>query len=266
MHRECPAWVEERVLRFMNQAGTWQKLIDNMRELGSDPGARSHDHLIGQKVAARILETRNLLPGMAFSTLGQLRDIRGLGEDKYRAILKAFSRPSASVLTDALAQAKLPGQSRAHLYPLTTYPSDEASYQELITTPYALKEWVTTHLLAYAGRRGHGALVCKMLDQSIQQAFVEGSDNSDSGAALALALWLYQFQADDCFPFPAALEACTRYIGPAAGEGPFMRLWLIKPLDQGLLFAGGGPAAWPVAGHDGERSVTVWLGGMEGGS
>ena len=260
MKREWPEWVEEKVLRFLNTAETASDFA-NLTASSLLPGSDgSPDLLIGKKVAARILDTRDHLGDGIFTHLHQLRDIRGVGADKFASIMEVFNRPSSQKLIDALNQTGLSVDSARLLVPQTGYVQSVVAYEELTGNAYIFREHIASRLATLARQMGHTPLAEKMLEQSMQHAFIEPYDNNDSGAALALALWLYQFKADECFPFPKALDACRAYIGHStrSGSSP-MQLWLIKPLDQTLLYPGGAPAALPVVGHEAERSLTLWL-------
>lgn len=227
----------------------------------STPTSTTSNHLLGPKVAERVIQIRDHLPEREFTNLHQLQDIRGIGEDKFASIMDAFNKPSSHLLTDALEQSESGSKPPGLLIPQTTYLESSQAYNILCTSAYALRELVSAQLMQLARGMNLSAVVQKMLDQSMQQAFIESYDNRDSGAALALALWLYQFKADDCFPFARALDACNRYIGPAVQTSGYqLQLWIIKPLEQSLLFPNGAPSALPVVGDQSECSVTLWLG------
>jgi len=89
--------VKDRVLNFLNSAANAISIANVERREGpvyDDPtkgyGDQILDYDIGITVAQRIIDKRNTLSGNKFTSLSQLSNIGGFGQDKYDDLLYSF--------------------------------------------------------------------------------------------------------------------------------------------------------------------------------
>lgn len=92
--RRISGWLENRVLLFLNGAGSPANIAGDEPQTGpvlDNPwtgyGDQIDDYDIGITVAKRILEKRNSFSSKQFSSLSQLRNIQGFGIDKLNDLL-----------------------------------------------------------------------------------------------------------------------------------------------------------------------------------
>ena len=104
---EVPPAVEERVLDFLNSATTWVDIAGIESQYGpiyDDPahgyGDQYQDYDIGETTANEILAERSRLGAAGFTSLAQVRSVRGVGEDKINDLVYSFRDPANSTIVD----------------------------------------------------------------------------------------------------------------------------------------------------------------------
>ena len=260
---KLPTWVRERVLHFLNEAGDARSLLSQLPENKSEAEGRSPEYFLGHKVAERILEMRENLPGRRYSNLKQLRDVRGLGADKFKTILQSFNLPSALLFVNSLYEKKILSKNNWTLQPHTLFFEEREEYQEHAHDPCRLKAKVQDLLATLAQKHECSAAESRLVHHLIENAFPDAYTNSTDEAALALALWFYQFDADNWFSQERIREECQTYFSLYRGSHPWrMDLYLLKPFDHSLLLQGLAPKALPVVCTEAELSITIWLSGL----
>lgn len=260
---ELPPWVRERVLQFLNEAQDARELLNMLPESRSIEAKRSQDYFLGHKVAERILEMRDHLPSKRYTNLKQLRDVRGLGADKFKTILEVFNLPSALLFVNGLYEKGILSQNNWTLQPYTIFFEEKDAFLEKTRTPCLLKTQVQKMLSGMAQKRELPNAERRLLHHLIEHAYPDAYDNQTEDAALALALWFYQFDADNWFSFERIREECQNYFRLYQGSHPWrMDLYLLKPFDHSLLMNGLAPKSLPVVCVEAELSVTIWLSGL----
>ncbi len=89
--------LESKILDFLNNASTWDDIAGIEPMVGpvlDDPEKGDHrpfkGYDIGEITAKNILNRRNSLSGGKFTSVAQVKDIRGMGEDKYHDLEYTF--------------------------------------------------------------------------------------------------------------------------------------------------------------------------------
>lgn len=258
-----PSWVRVRVLHFLNEASDARTLLNQIPETKSEVDGRPQDYFLGHKVAERILEMREILPGKRYSNLKQLRDVRGLGSDKFKTILQSFNLPSAQLFVNGLYEKKVLSKDNWTLQPHTLFFEKRAEFLEITHDSCRLKSRVQNMLAELAQKHERPVAERRLLHHMTESAFSDTYTNSTDEAALALALWFYQFDADNWFTIEKIQEECQTYFGLYRGSHTWrMDLHLLKPFDHSLLIDGLAPKALPVVCAEAELSVTIWLSGL----
>lgn len=94
-----PAEVGDAMLRlvkadslgFLNTATSPEQIMERIKDDPAFNLSPSKAYAIGETVAQKIIETRNSLPGNKYTSLNQLLDVIGVGEDKVQDITYSFS-------------------------------------------------------------------------------------------------------------------------------------------------------------------------------
>lgn len=91
---------EEAAIQWLNTVQTWQEIAGEEPETGpvvdspwSGYGDQINDYDIGETTAIKILEDRAKLPGDQFTTIAEVRAVKGVGEDKINDLLYTFGGP-----------------------------------------------------------------------------------------------------------------------------------------------------------------------------
>ena len=94
--------IEIRILDFLNQVSTPEEISLQSQGVKDDPnhgfGDQIHDPGIGKTVAQRIIDKRDQCPNSKLTSIQQLDDIAGFGQDKLNDLVYSFSRPQKDSL------------------------------------------------------------------------------------------------------------------------------------------------------------------------
>ncbi len=104
---DVPQDVENRILNFLNSANSWEDIAGVEPQAGpafDDPatgyGDQINDYDIGEAAATEILNERNALRNNKFASLGQVRNVYGVGVDKINDLIYTFRNPINSTVVD----------------------------------------------------------------------------------------------------------------------------------------------------------------------
>lgn len=96
-----PYTVEEDILQFLNDAESWQDIAGVEPQAGpvfDDPekgySDRGRGYDIGKITATKILDKRRELGSAGFTSLSEVRSVRGVGEDKINDLFYTFRKPA----------------------------------------------------------------------------------------------------------------------------------------------------------------------------
>ncbi|WP_035467696.1 baseplate J/gp47 family protein [Algoriphagus mannitolivorans] len=172
--------VEAAFLDFLNKATTWIDIagiepqagpvFDNP-ELGSHRPFKGYD--IGETTAENILKTRNSLPGNKFTSVEQVKSVRGMGEDKIADLYFSFQTQKHQLID--LGPAGIQLVLKCHLIPdqdaVMGY-SEEVLLQKFKTSQAVLKVELAETIQSYAYPILQGAKLTKV-DISVEVIGVE---------------------------------------------------------------------------------------------
>ena len=172
--------VEAAFLDFLNKATTWIDIagiepqagpvFDNP-ELGSHRPFKGYD--IGETTAKNILADRNSLPGNKFTSVEQVKSVRGMGEDKIADLYFSFQTQKHQLIDLGAAGIQL--VLKCHLIPdqdaVVGY-SEEVLLQKFKTSQAVLKVELAETIQSYAYPVLQGAQLTKV-DLSVEAIGVE---------------------------------------------------------------------------------------------
>lgn len=105
---EVPTAIIARILQFLNSATTWQSIAGAEPATGpvtDDPDKgyhhRGQGYDIGKDTARRLIEKRNSLGEEGFTSLDQVKSVRGMGPDKINDLIYSFRSHSNSTTIDS---------------------------------------------------------------------------------------------------------------------------------------------------------------------
>ncbi|MFM9947375.1 MAG: hypothetical protein ACKV1O_05500 [Saprospiraceae bacterium] len=242
---------KERVVNFLNRAQTAAEI--------TDPAVlKDHEnkgYTIGEEVAKRILEIRNILPAKRFMGFHQVEAVPGLGNDKLKDLAFSISPPAAEAFRQRMYDGVILDnwQLTAH----TVFFDDRRAFFDLVQTASRFRDWVGEQVKEMAFQKSGTQQIGRLAKKLLQCAFLESFDTSHYGA-IAFAFWLYRFDADNWFSFEQVREETERYLGYYAKNQHRLELRLFKDFDVSTLVQAISVDELPVVVNYGEQEVTIW--------
>jgi hypothetical protein len=247
-------WTIKRIMGFFNRANTVTDLTQSI--LKDDPGTGTGKYAIGEVVARRILDRRNVLPGRRFVAIAQINGIQGLGEDKFHDLVYTFRLPAAEAFQESLFANLLADNWQIDEH--TIRFEDQGEFLEIVESDRTFRKWLIEELGVLGRKRmfhrfATGA-ACERLSRSAMTAYPSGHLG-----AHALALWFYSFDQDNWFSFPEILRETMLYLDfmPFMDERTELRMF--HGFDnQDLLVEGLTVSDLPVVVNYAEKAITIW--------
>lgn len=252
-----PDWVQQRILGFFNRARNIAMILDGtIQDDPSDGPGRT----IGPTLAARILRTKNGLPRRRFTELAQLDAIPGIGPNTLQDLVYSFGTNAAEAFRTSMYASNtiFPANWPLEFF---RYPIDDAeAFQALATDPEQLRRFVSDKVAGIAQDNGIADADRDAMLGNLATAYLDPYTNSTPEAAYALALWFYQFDADNWFSWEGIQGQTLPYFEHHMHATIWqMDLYLFRGfVNRGLVPPGIAPAALPVVVNWAERVVTIW--------
>ncbi|MEM0997391.1 MAG: hypothetical protein AAGN35_09945 [Bacteroidota bacterium] len=252
-------WTIKRILGFFNRAQAVTDLTESI--LKDDPGTGTGKYAIGEVVARRILDRRNLLMGRRFVAIAQLNGIQGLGEDKFHDLVYTFRLPAADAFKESLFANVLADNWTVESHTINFASGDD--FLAVVESDRIFRRWLIEEVGALSQMRMFHPFAigeaCERLHRSAMTAYPSGHLG-----AYALALWFYSFDQDNWFSFDEMLHETTLYLNfmPFMDERTELRMFHGFDND-GFLTEGLTISDLPVVVNYAETSVTVWSARLE---
>lgn len=248
-------WVAKRLLGLFNRASIAADI--SYHSLRDDPTTGQGRFIIGEKVAQRIIDKRNKLPGMMFREIAQLSGIDGLGDGKLNDLLDVLSTPSAEAFRVSMYHHVL-RESHWMLEHCSTKFEDEEQFLNIAADTRLLTEFVIGQARIIARDRYRDNRLHAKIASAIQKAPLELYD-SGHVAAHAFALWLFKLTADSWFSYEQVQRETAAYLD-------FMPDWLDRTdlfmfhgfKNEGQLTGPISPLGLPVTVNHAEHTISLW--------
>lgn len=251
LQKELLPAMERRLLGFLNHINDATALSDAIRDRHQNGGTG-----IGEKVAERLLKARTELPGRRFEDLHQVEAVPGVGEDKILDLMHAFKQPAAQAFRSNMYNGVI--LSNWELEYFTSIFEDDMSFQEVIDSKSSLAEFVGEQVEQISLERYSNSKAAELAGELVERCYDEYFPDSHFGA-YALALWFYQFDADNWFSFERVLKETEKYLNFYPEWEDRLELHLYKGFDNtGVLVDPVTQVDLPVVINRGERAVTIW--------
>jgi len=254
-----PEWVANRILGFFNRAQNIDDILDGT--IKDDP-SDGPGYTIGRQLADRILRTRKeLKPFGRFTEFEQLDNIPGLGRGTLQDLVYSFGTSAAQAFRDYMYGEYVIYEANWPLEFFRYEIEDKATFNEIARNDERFREWMGQQIGQLCGKRGVKEKDCNSMLQDLQTAYIDRYFNGTPAAGYALALWFYQFDADNWFSWERIQEACIRYFNHHSGAYPWeMELRLLRGFTQrGIIQPGITPDALPVVFNWPEQCITIWV-------
>jgi hypothetical protein len=250
---DTPKWAISRTLAFLNSATCVADITNGIKNFS----ASEKGYTIGEKVAQRILDKRESLPYKRFSSIEELENIQGFGQDKRQDLILSVSMPADQYFQQQM-RSQLLGENWNLNYHTITFknPTDflQVAENEATLTHYVSQE---VGQIAIA-QKGESDLFGRLAAFIVPSCYVERF-NSAEQARFAFALWFYKIDEDNWFSFNRVLELIQLYLTYHENDNQYMDFLFYKGFPNGIALVNGLTSKdLPVVINYAEQKVTIW--------
>ena len=251
--RGIEPYIIKRILSNLNTFATAEELSKAVK---NNPATGIGGYDIGEIVAQRILDRRAELPNDKFTSIGQLKAVSGLGDDKFRDLVYTFGNPSAELFRSEMYERVI-GYNWNLAFHRVEF-SDQDEFLAIVDDMSAFREWMVYTISDLAEKRtGNCELFEKVMAQIASSAIQEY--NSGHIASYALALWFYRFDQDNWFTYESAREVAEKYLDFFTNPMERTELRMFYGFEnQGLLAQPVTVTGLPVVVNYAEKAITIW--------
>lgn len=249
-----PDWVKNRIMGFFNRAQNVNDILDG--SIQDDP-TDGPGNTLGRTLAARIIRTKNTLPKSRFTDFNQVANIQGIGQGTLDDLVFSFGDAAAEYFRTQMYANNVIYEENWPLQYYRTVIEDKNEFTHVISDPERLKEWVAGTVKEYCESSKRD---CSEMLSQLQNAYIDQYHNSSPTAAYALALWFYEFDADNWFSWERIQEQTLKYFDYHMGAYPwYMELYFFKGVKQNLIKPGICPDDLVMVVNWPERAITIWV-------
>lgn len=252
-----PTWVANRILGFFNRVQSIDEIVNGpIQDDPSDGPGRT----IGPTLAARILRERNNLRWRRFREFKEFDAIPGVGEGTIRDLVYSFGTSAAQAFQDRMYDDSIIFEENWTLEYFQTTFDEQETFNELVNDEEAFRQWIVEKVGAIGQERGADKQQIDEMTQQLSTAYMDTYFNTIPAAGYALALWFYEFDADNWFSWERIQEPTGAYFSHHDGYPWEMELKFFKGFtQQGIIRPGITPEDLPVVINWPERAITIWF-------
>lgn len=250
--RGVEPWILKRIMTNLNSIGSAKELSKTVKD---NPG-NGLGYDIGEKVAQRILDRRAELPCDQFTSIGQLKAVPGLGNDKFRDLVYTFGNPAADLFRTEMYD-RIIGYNWNLAFHRVEF-EDQDEFLAKVDDISAFREWMVYTVAELAEKRTGN---CELFEKITAQIASSSIQEYSSGhvAAYAFALWFYRFDQDNWFTFDAVREVAASYLDYFTNHNDRTELRMFYGFqNQGLLAQPVTISGLPVVVNYAEKAITIW--------
>lgn len=257
-HPEIPIWIQNRIVGFFNWARNVDMILDGT--IKDDP-SDGPGNTMGRTLAARILRERNNMPRRRFNDLEEIDRITGVGPGTLKDLVYSFGVSAAEAFQKSMYDS---GTIYRENWPLEFFRftfEDQNAFNEIAQDQEKLRSFIVEKFTAVCREREVDTKAADTMIRDIQSAYIDPYSNSTPAAAYALALWFYEFDADNWFSWERIQEQAIGYFDHNSNTYPwFMELYFFKGFrNRGIISPGICPEDLPVVVNYAEQAVTFWI-------
>lgn len=251
--RGVEPWILKRILTNLNGFETAAEISAGVR---NNPLSGLGGYDIGTKVAQRIIDRRSEFSSNQFTSIGQLKAIPGLGEDKFQDLVYSFGVSAADLFRNEMYEKVI-----GHNWNLTFHRErfeDQDEFLSLVDDRSALREWMIYSISELAEQRTGNSHVFEQVTAGVASSSIQ-EYTSGHVASYALALWFYRFDQDNWFQFETVREVAELYLDYFKNPMERTELRMFYGFNnQGLLAQPLTVSGLPVVVNYAERAITIW--------
>jgi hypothetical protein len=202
-HKEIKDWAAKRLLGLFNKATI---AVDISHNIMLRP--EHTQYVFGEKVAQRIIDRRNSLPGMRFSNLAQIEGVAGLGPVKIGEALDIMSVPAAEAFRSMMYKYVLRQSWTLEHHSICI--EEEMKFLDLVQDSKLFFGFVADKAALISQDRyrvNNKVRVENALGKSPLEIYEEGDVS-----AHAFALWFYKITSDSWFSYEQVHRQTEAYL------------------------------------------------------
>ena len=256
--RSLEQWAANRILAFFNRARSIQDILNgSIKDDPSDGPGRT----MGPVLAARILRERAKLPRRRFTEFAQLETIRGVGEGTVKDLVYSFGVPAAEAFRESMYANQVIYRENWALDFFRSRIDDAKTFNDIVHDETAFRQWIIARIEAICRERKVDDKDCQTMVDQLKGAYIDTYNNSIPAPGYALALWFYEFDADNWFSWERIQEQTLSYFDYHMDGYPWeMELRFLKGFVQrGIITPGITPEDLPVVVNWPEQTITIWF-------
>lgn len=255
---DVPMWIQDRIVAFFNAAQNVEMILDGtiMDDPADGPG-----RVFGPALAARILRTKNELPRRQFSSFEEIDAIRGVGPDVIQDLVYSFGKTADETFRNSMYET---GTIYMENWPLEYFRfeiGDKDTFYELTHNREQLRQFIMEKVAQVSKERGVSAENTEAMLTDLKQAYIDDYSNSTPIASYALALYFYDFDADNWFSWDTIQKQTLGYFDHYMNTNNWsMELFQFRGFrNRGIIEPGIAPEVLPVVATEAELAISFWI-------
>lgn len=255
---EIPLWIQNRIIGFFNWARNVDMILDGT--IKDDP-SDGPGNTVGRTLAARILRERSQLPRRRFTDLEQIDNIRGVGPGTMEDLVYSFGISADESFQKSMYESNTIYKENWPLEYFRFTIEDQKKFSAIAQDHEKLRQFVKEKVDEVAAERAVTSENAREMADQLKTAYIDTYSNSTPIASYALALWFYEFDADNWFSWERIQEQTIGYFNHNSNTYPwFMDLYFFKGFrNRGIVSPGISPEDLPVVVNWAEQAITFWV-------
>ena len=208
-------YTARRILAFLNSARTTADLVRSIAEKGEvednpESGSVGSGYTIGETVAGRLMSVRNKLRSRRYSSLDQLNEVDGFGQDKLNDLAFSFRDSAEDKFVKSLYDGIILDNWTVQ-HSSREFESEE-EFSVVATNHSSLESWAIDQVKKASLERFNDHHRSLLSGELLRDRYMEHYEEAHVGS-YAWALWFYRIDQDNWFSFDRIREVIEEYLG-----------------------------------------------------
>ena len=212
-------YTARRILAYLNGFRTskdFLKAIEEGDDLKDNPdsGSSRSGYTIGETVATRMINVRDSLRGRRFTSIEQLNDVEGFGQDKLNDFAYSFADSAEDQFVKALYDGIILDNWTVQ-HSSTQFENSE-QFQAIVNNRSNFEDWVIEEVKKASMERFDDRYRSLLAGELVRNRYVDEYEEAHLGS-YAWALWFYRIDQDNWFSFERIRAAIEDFLGTYEG-------------------------------------------------
>ena len=253
--QDVDAFTTRRILAYLNGLQSADELVQDIKD-DPESGTADSGYAIGAEVAERILSYRNTLRARRFSSLAELEQIEGFGQDKFNDLVFTMSESAEDWFIKSLYDGIILDNWTVRYY--DEQFDDSTSFLHIARNESALVDWVANRVFNASMEHTQHRVAANLAGELARDRFIEPHEEAYI-ASYAWALWFYRIDPGNWFSFDRIRVVIEDFLSTYYGISELIELRLFKGYeDRGALTNGITAPDLPVTINHAEQRIAFW--------